>query len=203
MLLGLVADIHEAVGPLALALARFRDLGVEQVVNLGDAFDRLGPGSRPVADLMTDCGAVGVWGNHDYGLCGAVSEPLRVKAGERVIAFMSGMRPQVTLDGCRFSHVEPWLDPNQVEDLWYYDGPPESAGAAGRSFAAHPERFFFVGHFHCWLAVTPAGRLDWDGSRPLDLASVGRALVVVAPVAGGWAATFDTRSATLTPVWCG
>ncbi len=39
MLIGIVADIHDAVDPLKAALAQFRELGVKQVVSLGDAFE--------------------------------------------------------------------------------------------------------------------------------------------------------------------
>lgn len=114
-------------------------------------------------DLLAGCGTVGVWGNHDFGLRHDVTHGVRAKAGEPVTRFMAGMRSHLMIDGCRFSHVEPWLDPYKVVDIWYYHGPPETAGDASRSFVAHPDRYFFVGHFHCWRAVTTAGRLDWSG----------------------------------------
>jgi len=50
MLIGIVADIHDAVDPLRAALARFRDLDVEQVVSLGDAFETFKRG-EPGADV--------------------------------------------------------------------------------------------------------------------------------------------------------
>ena len=44
MLIGILADIHDAVEPLKASLARFRELEVEQVVSLGDAFETFRPG---------------------------------------------------------------------------------------------------------------------------------------------------------------
>ncbi|HEY1378263.1 MAG TPA: metallophosphoesterase family protein [Gemmataceae bacterium] len=205
MLLGLLADIHEAVPELDRALAEFRRRGVDQVVSLGDACDLYGPGSRTadVTARLRDARAVGVWGNHDFGLCHEVPDAVRRRADPAMLAYMAGMRPHLVVGDCRFSHVEPWLDAHTAEGLWYFDGPPETAAAAARSFAAVPERHLFVGHFHRWLAVTPAGPLPWAGDGPLDLAGHPRSLVVVAAVVGGWCATFDTAAARLDPIRCG
>ncbi len=204
MLLGLVTDIHGAVEPLARGLAIFRSLSVDRVVTLGDTCDMFGPAGRlsEVAELLRNAGAVGVWGNHDFGLCGDVSPAVRAKVSVEVLEFMAGMQPQLAFEGCRFSHVEPWLDPCKVEDLWYFDGPPETPELAARSFAAVPERTLFLGHFHKWLVMTPAGKKDWAGERELDLSAEPRSLVVIAPVFEGWAATFDTERRFLTPVRC-
>jgi hypothetical protein len=205
MLLGLLADIHEAVPELDRALAEFRRRGVDRVVNLGDACDIYGAAGRTgdVVDRLRAAGAVGVWGNHDVGLCHDVSAAVRQKADPAVLSFMAGMRPHLVLGDCRFSHVEPWLDAHTAEGLWYFDGPPETAAAANRSFTAVSERHLFVGHFHCWRALIPAGRLDWAGDRPLDLAAHTRSLVAVAAVVNGWCATFDTTAARLDPIRCG
>ena len=40
------------------------------------------------------------------------------------------------VEGCLFTQVEPWLDPEKIEDLWYFDGPPETPEQVARSFAA-------------------------------------------------------------------
>jgi hypothetical protein len=201
---GLVADIHEAVTPLRRALGEFRRLGVDQVVSLGDACDTFAREGRAgeVVALLRDAGAVGVWGNHDVGLCHEVPEKLRRQADPAVLGYMAGMRPYLCLEGCRFSHVEPWLDARQVENLWYYDGPPDTPEKAGRCFAAVPERHLFIGHLHRWLVMTPRGRVNWDGEGPLTLNDEPRYLVTVAPVVGGWCAIYDSAAARLTPVRC-
>ena len=69
MRIGIVADIHDAVEPLRVALRRFRELGVDQVVTLGDAFETIEPGSpgAQVGRVLAGDGAIGVWGNHDVG----------------------------------------------------------------------------------------------------------------------------------------
>jgi hypothetical protein len=202
MLIGILADIHEAVDHLQRALDEFRMQRVDIVVSLGDACDTFGPGGRTgeVAALLRAAGAVGVWGNHDVGLCWQVPELIRQRTDPAVLQYMAGMQAQFVVAGCRFSHVEPWLDARRVEDLWYFDGPLDTPDKASRSFAAVPERHLFVGHFHRWLVMTPTGRVDWAGEKPLDLCGAGRYLVVVAPVLSGWCAIFNTASSQLTPL---
>ena len=204
MRIGIVADIHEAIEPLSHSLAEFRGRGVDVVVNLGDACDTFTPVGRSaeVVALLREAGAVGVWGNHDVGLCNQVSDKVRHATDPAVLAYMATMRPQIVLEDCRFSHVEPWLDATRVENLWYFDGVPDTPEKAHRSFAAVPERFLFVGHFHRWLVMTPAGAVRWNGERPQELREAARYLVAVAPVVSGWCGVFDTRTSVLTPFRC-
>jgi hypothetical protein len=204
MRIGILADIHEAVGPLERALDEFRRRRVDLVVSLGDACDTFSASglAGEVVALLRAAGAVGVWGNHDVGLCFQVPESLRQRAGPAVLEYMAGMQPQLVVEGCRFSHVEPWLDARKVEDLWYFDGPPDTPEKVARSFAAVPERHLFVGHFHRWLVATPARRIEWDGEGPIELAGEPRYLTVVAAVVSGWCAVFDTAASRLTPVRC-
>jgi hypothetical protein len=131
--IGIVADIHDAVGPLARALDEFRSRGVEQVISLGDACETLMYQGRPreVAALLRQSGAVGVWGNHDFGLCWDVPEAIRNLVPPDLLEYMGTMQPQLAVAGCRFSHVEPWLDAYNLEDLWYYEGLPDTAETAG------------------------------------------------------------------------
>jgi hypothetical protein len=204
MRIGMVADIHETIGPLQRALIEFRRRGVDQVVSLGDAcdtFGRMGRSAEVVA-LLRDVNAVGVWGNHDFGLCYEVPEELGQQTAPEVLEYMATMQPYLAIEGCRFSHVEPWLDAYRVENLWYFDGPPDSPDKAGRSFAAVPERCLFMGHFHRWLVMTPGGRVAWDGEGPLELSKQSRYLVCVAPVFQGWCAVYDTVNFQLFPVPC-
>lgn len=204
MRIGLLADIHEAIDPLQRALAEFRSRGVDLVVSLGDACDSFSPDGRAseVVSLLREAHAVGVWGNHDFGLSVEVPEAVREKAGPGVVEYMATMQPQLVVAGCRFSHVEPWLDARKVENLWYFDGPPDTPEKVGRSFTAVPERHLFVGHFHRWLVMTPSGPLDWNGEGPLELSADARYLVVIAPVRSDWCAIFDTAHSLLTPVAC-
>jgi hypothetical protein len=205
MRIGILADIHDAVGPLRAALAALRQARIEQVVTLGDAFDSFRPGEpgAEVARLLQESGAIGVWGNHDAGLSYEVSDPLRKSADPGLLQFAHRLQPQLALEGCRFSHIEPWRDPCRVEDLWAFDGVPDTDARAERSFEAVPERILFVGHFHFWLAMRRrGGRLEWDGIRPIKLDGPDRYLVVVGPVVDGWCAVFDTAQFELTPIRC-
>jgi hypothetical protein len=202
--IGILADIHETIEHLERALAEFRRQGVDQVVNLGDACDTFSPVGRAadVVALLRECGAKGVWGNHDIGLCYEVPDKLRLRTDPAVLEYMATMQPYLVVDNCRFSHVEPWLDARKVENLWYYDGPPDTPDKAARSFAAVPEPRLFIGHLHRWLVMTPAGKVDWDGQGPLELLAGQKYLVVIAPVLAGWCAVYDTTAGRLIPLRC-
>jgi predicted phosphodiesterase len=204
MRIGILADIHGAVDSLEGALAEFRRCQVDVVVSLGDSCDTFSPAGRSseVVALLQKARAIGVWGNHDVGLCFQVSEKMRKATDPAVLDYMKSMQPQLVLGECRFSHVEPWLDARKVEDLWYLDGPPDTPEKASRSFAAAPERCLFVGHFHRWLVMTSTGQVPWDAQEPLTLLKSLRYLIVVAPVVRGWSAIFDTETSLLSPFRC-
>jgi hypothetical protein len=204
MLIGIVADIHDAVTPLRTALARFREAGVEQVVTLGDAFEapRRGEAGGVVAGILRDAGAIGVWGNHDAGLSGDVPDYMQREADPVLLAFASRLEPQIVVENCRFSHIEHWLNPATIEDLWHFDGMPDSLERASLSFNAVTERLLFMGHYHRWLVVSSDGTVRWDITQPLVLAPPDRHLVVLGAVVDGWCATFDSITATLTPIRC-
>jgi len=204
MLIGILADIHDAVEPLKASLVRFHELGVQQVVSLGDAFETFRP-SEPgteVARLLRESGAIGVWGNHDIGLSHDIPEKVRKIADPALLDFTVTLQPQLTIDNCRFSHVEPWLNPKIVKELWHYDGQPESTEMAERSFNGVPEQFIFVGHYHCWAAMNLDGPIDWDGTEKISFSTDRRYFVLIAPVIFGWSAVFDSKKAELVPIWC-
>ena len=68
MRLGMLADIHGDIGNLSRAIDRLRQHDVDQVVLLGDVIYDTRNADQTV-DLLHACGAVGVWGNHELGLC--------------------------------------------------------------------------------------------------------------------------------------
>jgi hypothetical protein len=198
MRIGLLADVHEAVECLTAALERFRHERVDRVVFLGDVYctgDRL----AETVDLLRSVDLLGVWGNHDFGLCRAPAPAARAKYAPDVLDFLATLRPRLEIADCLFSHVEPWLDPTDITQLWYFEGPPDTPEKAARSFDAWPHRLMFVGHLHRWLIATRAGLLEWDGSRPIVLAPPERFLVAVAAVCHGRFAVFDTETAELLP----
>jgi hypothetical protein len=198
MKLGILADIHEDVERLHLALQHFRQEGVEQVVLLGDVFDT-GQHLHQTVCLLAQAGVVGVWGNHDLGLCHEPERKVRERYAGPVLDYMRTLQPRLELAGCLFSHGLPHWD--ATDPVVYYLGErPETAEGRARSFAVSDHAAFFVGHFHRWLAATPLGLLPWDGHTRLRLQPGRRYLVVVAAVCDGWCAVLDTDGRSLEPV---
>ena len=103
MKLGLITDIHEHVEHLRTALRHFRELEVDQVVVIGDVFE-LGHRIEETCRLLTEAGAVGVWGNHDYGLSFEPDEATHAKYGKVTMSFMTSLQPRLVIEGCHFSH---------------------------------------------------------------------------------------------------
>jgi hypothetical protein len=197
MRLGILADIHEELPFLRWSLEFFPSLGVDRIIVLGD-IHCLGKHLAETVALLAAANATGVWGNHDFGLCRDVPPRLRDRYAGPVLDYMGALQPRLEVADCLFSHVEPWLDPESVEDLWYFDGPPDTPEKATRSFAAVPHQHLFVGHYHRWLMATPSGMLAWQGEGPVVL-SPGRFLVAVGAVCAGQCAVFDTETRVLLP----
>jgi len=202
MRLGIVTDVHDEVHRLGEALARFAELGVDRILSLGDLADSFTPGDAgaEAARLLARAGAVGVWGNHDFGMSFEVHDSLRRSADPVALGFTSKLRAFLCLGECRFSHVEPDRDATSVVDLWLDRGVPDTPEGAAAGFAAVPERLLFVGHFHRWFAVTPHAAVPWDGSRSLDLSPPSRYLVGIGAVCDGCCAVLDTARHVLEPV---
>lgn len=203
MRIGILADIHDDEGRLAAALTQMRRHRTDRIVVLGDTLNCMGDADVAiVVDLLREADAIGVWGNHDFGLCQNVNEAVQRRFAPAVLDFMGRLQPYLRLEGCHFSHVEPWLDPWDLVQLWYFDGLPDTPEKAARSFAAAPDRFLFVGHFHRWLLMTPNGQVQWFGTEPLRLDTWQRCLVAVAPVCDGHCAVLDTDRMELAPLRC-
>jgi predicted phosphodiesterase len=199
MRIGILADIHEYVRELRRALAVLKEHGADRFVVLGDVCG-MQTGLEETVEILDEAGAIGVWGNHDFGLCRDNPRPEdRERFGERVLAFMARLQPRLEIEGCLFTHVEPWLDPEKIEDLWYFDGPPETPEQVARIFAATHNRVMFVGHYHRWLVVTPDGIQPWVGDAPIILEAGNRHLVAINAVCQGKCALFDTGTSLLTP----
>jgi hypothetical protein len=141
-------------------------------------------------------------GIHDFGLSHEVARELRDLADPALLAFASRLEPQLVIEGCRFSHIEPWKDACRVEDLWLFDGVPDTGERAQRSFQVVPERILFVGHFHSRLVVRKEGRVEWDGDQAIRLSRPDRYLVLVPAVVDGWCVMFETAQSELTVIQC-
>jgi hypothetical protein len=197
MKLGLITDIHEHVEHLQTALGRFQTERVDQIVLIGDVFER-GERIEETCRLLTEASCIGVWGNHDYGLCVKPDAEMRSRYGDEVIQFMTSLRPRLDLAGCHFTHVEPWLNPEDVADLWYFEGVPDTQDKLERIFTAVPNWLMFTGHYHKWLMATPDGINDWRGQGPFRLSDQ-RFFVVVGALCEGRYAILNTETWELVP----
>jgi predicted phosphodiesterase len=198
MRIGILADIHEDAANLALALQRFRQEAVQKVVLLGDVVFEMGSRLHQTIALLAEARAVGVWGNHDLGLCHEPDEGFKERYAGPVFDFMQTLRPRLELEGCLFTHGLPYYD--ATDPVVYYLGErPETTEGLAKSFAASNHPILFVGHFHRWLVASPQGLVPWDGAEPIRLRLDERYLVVVAAVCNGWCAVFDTDSREMVP----
>lgn len=206
MRFGLVTDVHNHPAELSRALDLFRGRGVGQVITIGDTCDAFGrgDGAGEVAALLERCGAVGVWGNHDFTLCRDIPDAVRDRYPPVVLAAMARMQPRLVIGDCHFSHKESSVDPHDVAQLWdVSDRPLDLMERARLAFAAVGSRWQFVGHYHRWWAATPAGPVGWAGAGPLRFEPGERYFVVVGPVCEGWCGVLDTELGQLEPAWCG
>ena len=197
MKLGLIADIHEHFDQLQKCLQVLRAEGVDQIVMMGDVVE-LGQRMHQTCELLAAARTVGVWGNHDFGLCVDSSDQLRESYGDVVIDYMTSLKPRMVIEHCYFAHIEPWLNPELLDDLWYFDGMPETAERRELIFSAQPQRIMFAGHYHRWMLVSPEQTEDWDGRQPICLKD-GRFFVVLGALVQGCFAVYDTDSGWLTP----
>lgn len=197
MRLGLISDVHEHVEYLETALAHFRHKDVDRIVLAGDVV-HMGRRLNETCALLSGANVIGVWGNHDFGLCVQPSDEARLRYGDAVIRYMGTLQPRLVFEDCSFTHVEPWLDPEDVADLWHFEGPPTEPKQLDRIFAAVSTRVSFAGHYHEWMLITPTGIQDWDGRTPVQL-DEGRYFVVLGALCEGHYAIFDTETYHLTP----
>lgn len=200
MRLGLLADIHEHVEFLALAIERCRAGSADEFLALGDVFES-GRRLDQTAALLLAQRTRGVWGNHDFGLCVDPDQRTLSKYGPATMRYFSAFTARIVLDDLLLQHVMPHRDPNLLEDLWH--GPedlPETDERRAQCFGGTRARVSIVGHFHRWLAATPGEVLDWDGREPLHLDAERRFLVVVDAVENGRCAILDTDRRVIEPI---
>lgn len=197
MKLGLVSDIHEDAQRLRQALLQLRAERVDRIIVLGDIFE-LGTDIEETCRLLTEAGAVGVWGNHDFGICTDQDAEVSSRYSPQVLQFMASLKPRLEIEGCFFSHIEPWLNPEELSHLWYFEGSPREHQNLDRIFQAVPHRLIFAGHYHTWLDATPRGILEWQGEDDLSLRT-DRHFVVVGALCDGHYAILDTDNWLLRP----
>jgi hypothetical protein len=193
--LGLIADIHEAVEPLAAAVRELKARRVDAFVMLGDVLDAGERVGETVA-LLAALPGPGVWGNHDLGLCGELHPSVRDRFTATTLDYFARLSPWVDLDGCRFQHIDPHLDPAKFEDLWRFTTAEERIAGFGRCSHAR----VFVGHLHRWGLFTPERQIAWEGEETFRYQADQRYLTVVNAVRDGWCALMDGDRGELEPI---
>ena len=202
MRIGLLADIHEAVEPLREALRLLKAERVERFAMLGDVFET-GQRLDETVAVLTEAGVeLGVWGNHDIGLC--LSSPEELGAGYRpeTVAYMRGLRPRIEVEGYLFQHIPPSFDPTTIEGMWscfdhdFLTDPIERDAF----FASFDRPVAFSGHFHDWIHATSEGISGWRGEAPLRLDPSTRRFVTIHAVVDRACAVLDTDRQILKPI---
>ncbi len=192
---GLLADIHEDARFLRAALDHFHREAVDRVLVLGDVFET-GRALEGTTQLLREAGAVGVWGNHDFGLSHQPRDDVRSRFYDECMAFMTSLRPRLEFEDCLITHVEPWRDAEDIFELWSFESDYEPE----RSFTALRHRIMLHGHHHRWKVTTPDGAVDWDCFQPLALDPARRYLIQVGAVCDGRCGVLDTAANVLTPI---
>jgi predicted phosphodiesterase len=199
MRLGLLADVHESVSELDASLEILKANNIDRYIVLGDIVET-GSQLEVTTQRLSQIGAIGVWGNHDFGLAYEPEEPIRSRYSPEIMRFMSSLLPRMEVGDCLFTHVLPWLDPTDVLQIWHYEDEPTTVEQASRCFQCSDKRFLFVGHFHRWRIITDRECLPWHGEGRIDLSAHQRALISVGALCNGQFAVFDTQSCELIPM---
>ncbi len=197
MRIGILADIHGHIENLSKALDRLRAEGVDSVVVLGDViFDHRN--ATETVGLLSECGAVGVWGNHELGLCVDPDDDVREWYSESIMAFFATLQPCLELCDTLFSHTFPNQDAR--DPMSYYVGQPQDERIVADCFAQFPHSKMMIGHFHHWFAATPSGEISFHGDKPIGLDRDQRYFFVIDAVFNGFAAILDDERSALIPV---
>lgn len=198
MRIGILADIHGHVGNLRKSIDRLRLEKVDLFVVLGDViYD--GVNAPETVAMLNECDAVGVFGNHELGLCVEPRDDLRERFDDDILDFFQSLKPQFETGECLFSHTLP--DQDASDPLSYYAGPhPEEKGALDDCFASFSQHIMVTGHFHMWFAATTASQMIWDGEKPITLDPHQRYFFVIDAVMNGCAAVLDDKQEILIPI---
>lgn len=191
---GLLADIHEEVTFLRLAIDELNRRGVDRLVMLGDVFET-GVNLAETVQILRDADAQGVWGNHDFGLCRDPHPSTRERFGAELLGYFERLTPSLICEDVLFTHMEPWKNAEDLMDLWSF-----GTNDIPRSFVDCSHRLMVHGHHHRWKVSQPQGPCPWDCLRPLDLDPAGRYLIEVGAVMDGRCGILDTSRNQLIPI---
>lgn len=195
MKIGLLADIHEHVEHLTSALQLLERQQVDRFIVLGDIC-MTGTRLRETVTPLIRNEAIGVWGNHELGLCHNPDPKLTSKYDDVTIEYLSRLKPELELGEVLFTHGMPNWDATDPTEYYTGKGPMDPV-ALSDVFSTHPHWLFLMGHFHHWFAANEQGSYPWNGEDPIQLRD--RHLMVVNPVFQGSCAVLDTDNRIIIP----
>lgn len=198
MRIGILADIHAHTANLTKAIASLRREGVDVFVVLGDVIYDSSNATETI-EILRDCEAIGVWGNHELGLCVEPEADVCAGYADTVLSFLGTLTPRLELGGCLFSHTFPNEDASDPMS-YYVDRRPNEEGALDGCFSTLPHRLMMIGHFHRWFAANTSGAIAWNGERTIELEPNDRYFFVIGAVMNGQAAILDTVQNVLIPM---
>ena len=167
-IVGIFADVHGAQRTLASALADCRAAGVEQIVLLGDLFDRVEQ-AEGCALVLAGWPTIGVWGNHEREIVQRAAADGVLSP--QTVGLLTGLTEEVVIEDVSLIHEAPqWGRAATLARLAI----PLTASATD----ADPgqARITFAGHTHHRAARDERGPIDL-GRGILTLASTRRYLI--------------------------
>jgi len=199
MIIGLIADIHEHIEYLRRSLNALKHADV--IIFLGDVFET-GTQVNLAVRLLSEARVVGVWGNHDLGLCHEPSENLQARFPAATIEYLAELSPQFELDDILFCHGLPTWNPTDPSE-YYLNPQPWEPNALDEVFERFGHRHVFAGHYHRWFLASENCPVEWDGKTKIRLESNLRHFIIVNGVLNACCAEFNTMTNELKPHFVG
>jgi diadenosine tetraphosphatase ApaH/serine/threonine PP2A family protein phosphatase len=172
-----IADVHGNGLALEAVLADIRSQGISDIVNLGDAASGPLNAARSI-DLLIECGALSIRGNHDRYLIDRVPEkmgswdrPAYDQLAERHLDWLRALPPtRLFRESAFLCHGTPTSDETYLLEVVLPGGHVQlaSAEAITRAVEGVAQRLILCGHTHVARAVRLA-----DGRVIVNPGSVG------------------------------
>ncbi len=187
-IVGIFADVHGAQRTLASALADCWAAGVEQIVLLGDLFDRAEQ-AEGCALALRGWPTIGVWGNHEREIVQRAAEDGVLS--RRTVCLLTGLTEELSIEDVCLIHEAPqWGRADTLARLAI----PVASSAAHVDLG--PARITFAGHTHHRAARDERGPLDL-GRGSLTLAPHRRYLINPGALLAGQYAIWNRETAVV------
>ena len=193
---GILADIHEHANQLRQCLDLFEVEQVDRVELLGDVAET-GKYLDEIVEQLTPYSVLGVFGNHDLGLCDDPVGEVKERYSPAVLEFFNGLSASLSIDGCLYTHGAPWWD--ALDPVEYYVGENPYSDSVVQRAGEFQEKVIFMGHFHRWRLAVDGELHAWSGESPVDLMEEKRYLITIDAVMAGCCAIFDSEDRILWP----